>query len=51
MGSLGTREEEMIHDNYEASGKSIWERKIKQNMVPSKVNGRQFTYSLDQKKE
>jgi hypothetical protein len=50
MGSLGTREEGMMHDNSEASGKMIWERKIKQNMVPSKVNGRQFTYSLDHTK-
>jgi hypothetical protein len=40
----------MMHDNCDPSGKAIWERKIKQNMVPSKVSGRKCTYALDHTK-
>lgn len=36
--------------NNDASGRTIWESKIKQNMVPLKVDGSQSTYVLDDKK-
>ena len=49
MGSLGTREVEMMNDNRDATGKTIWERMIKQNMV-LRLGGRQSAYGLDHKK-
>ena len=36
--------------NNDASEKTSWERMIKQNMVPLKVDGSQSTYVLDDKK-
>ena len=36
--------------NNDASEKTSWERMIKQNMVPLKVDGSQSTYVLDEKK-
>ncbi len=50
MGRLGTPEEEIMNDYNGASEKTIWERMIKQNMVPLKVGGSQSTYVLDHKK-
>ena len=37
-------------DDKHASEKMIWERMIKQSMVPLKVDGNQSTYVLDDKK-
>jgi len=39
----------MTDDNH-ASEKTIWERMIKQSMVPLEVDGSQSTYVLDEKK-
>jgi hypothetical protein len=36
--------------NNDASEKTIWERMIRQNMVPLQVDGSQSTYVLDHKK-
>ena len=36
--------------NNDASEKTIWERMIRQNMVPLQVDGSQSTYVLDDKK-
>lgn len=50
MRRLGTREEAIRNDDNGASEKTIWERMIKQNMVPLKVDGSQSTYVLDDRK-
>ena len=39
-----------MSDNNQASEKKTWERMIKQNMVPLKLNGSQSTYVLDDRK-
>ena len=39
-----------MSDNNHASEKKIWERMIKQNMVPLKVDGNDSTYVLDDRK-
>lgn len=51
MRRLGTREAAIMNDDNGASEKTIWERMIKQNMVPLKVDGsQQSTYVLDDRK-
>jgi hypothetical protein len=48
MRELGTREGDIM--NNDASEKTSWERMIKQNMVPLKVDGSRSTYVLDERK-